>query len=121
MLRTSKQKNAIDKREVIRIYNQINQEIYDTGISQQKIEISENSLMIFAVHKRVEALKILRDNYPELVSYANTALFTEFKAKLKENIEDLTGMNIMSILMDYDAATQHSCGIIYFDKNIQNK
>lgn len=118
MDKTAKHKGPIQRQEIIRIYNQINQEIYETGISKHKIEISENRLMIFALHKRINALKMMRENYPELVSYANTAIFTEFKSKLKSEIEQLTGMNVVTILMDYDAATQHTCTIIYFDQPV---
>ncbi|HLQ73586.1 MAG TPA: Na-translocating system protein MpsC family protein [Bacillota bacterium] len=114
----TKDPHPIRRRDVLKIYNKINQEIYEIGISKHKIEFSENRLMIFAVHKRIAALKVMRKNFPELVSYANTAIFSEFKTKLKEELEQLTGLSINTVLMDYDATTQQSCTIVYFDVNI---
>lgn len=118
MIKKYHPKHSIDKQAVIRIYNQIIQDIYGKGVSKHKIEISENRLMIFAIHKRITALKVMRENFPELVSYTNTAIFTEFKARLKQEIETLTGLTSITILMDYDATTEHACSIIYFDKNL---
>lgn len=111
--------HSIRRHDILRIYNQINQEIYDVGISRHKIEFSENRLMIFAIHKRIAALKVMRESFPELASYANTAIFTEFKKKLKAALEEITNLPIITILMDYDASTQHSCTVIYFEKPIR--
>lgn len=115
MSKMTDEKYPIRRKDILRIYNRINQEIYDIGISKHKIEFSDNRLMIFAVHKRIAALKVMRQNFPELASYANTAIFTEFKTKLKEEIEALTGFPIITVLMDYDANTQLSSTIVYFD------
>lgn len=119
MSEPNKDGHPIRRRDVLKIYNQINQEIYEIGISKHKIEYSENRLMIFAVHKRIAALKVMRKNFPELVSYANTAIFSEFKTQLKEALEELTGLTINTVLMDYDGNTQQSCTIVYFDENVR--
>lgn len=61
----------------------------------------------------------MRESFPELVSNANTAISSEFKKKLKKEIEAMTGLSIVSILKDYDARSQNTCTIIYFDVPIQ--
>lgn len=109
----------VSKKEIALIYNRLNKDFYAAGASKNKIEISENRLMIFANHKRIPALKILRKNYPELVSAANAAIDTEFKAMLKEEIIKLTGLPVVTVLKDYDAESEHNCTVIYFEGPIE--
>lgn len=110
--------HKVSKKDVIRMYNKINMEIYEAGVSQHKIETSDNRLMIFAIHRRIPALKVMRENFSELVSHANTAIASEFKKKFRIEFEQATGLKVVSILKDYDAITQYTCTIIYFDHPI---
>lgn len=106
------------KKNVAQVYNRINQEFYAIGVVSQRINVFPDRLIIFAQHKRVPAFTALSENYRELTIYADAALIVEFKAKLKREIENVTGFRVASVLKDYDTATEHACCVIIFEKNI---
>ncbi|MFD1040268.1 Na-translocating system protein MpsC family protein [Virgibacillus byunsanensis] len=104
------------KKNVAQAYNKINQEIYATGVISQRINVSCDRLIIFAQHKRVPAFTALSKNFKELTTYADAALIAEFKSKLKKEIEDVTGLPVISVLKDYDTETEHACCVIIFEE-----
>jgi uncharacterized protein YbcI len=104
------------KKDIAQLYNKVNQEIYGVGVKKQRIEISQNKLMIFAQHKRVPALKTLSKNYAELTVTIDAALIKEYKARFKEQIEMIFGLRVLTILKDYDPITENACTIVYFDQ-----
>lgn len=106
------------KRNVAQVYNKINQEFYATGVISQRVDVFYDRLIIFAQHKRVPAFTVLSKNYSELTTYADAALIKEFKAKLKNEIEEVTGFPVISVLKDYDTETEHACCVIIFDRKI---
>lgn len=106
------------KRNVAQVYNRINQEFYATGVVSQRINVFNDRLIIFAQHKRVQAFAALSKNFHELTTYADAALIVEFKAKLKKEIEEVTGHSVVSVLKDYDTETEHACCVIIFENNI---
>lgn len=108
--------NRLLKKDIARVYNRINQDFYATGVRSQRIEIIGNKVVIFAQHKRVPAFSVLSKNFRELTTYADAALITEFKIKLKEEIELLTGNRVISVLKDYDTVTEHACCVIIFEE-----
>lgn len=106
------------KKNIALIYNRINQEFYATGVISQRINVFDDRIIIFAQHKRVPAFATLSKNFSELTTYADAALITEFKTKLKLEIEDVTGHQVISVLKDYDTVTEHACCVVIFDKKI---
>ncbi|HLQ73313.1 MAG TPA: Na-translocating system protein MpsC family protein [Bacillota bacterium] len=106
------------KRDIAQVYNRINQEFYATGVVSQRINLFDDRLIIFAQHKRVQAFTALSKNFQELTTYADAALIVEFKAKLKQEIEDVTGYKVLSVLKDYDSKTEHACCVIIFESNV---
>lgn len=105
------------KKSVAQIYNRINQEFYDTGVVSQRINVLYDRIIIFAQHKRIPAFMALSKNYRELTAYADAALISEFKVKLKQEIENVTGHQVISVLKDYDTETEHACCVVIFSKN----
>ncbi|OZU87803.1 DUF2294 domain-containing protein [Virgibacillus indicus] len=104
------------KKTIAQAYNRINQELYATGVVSQRINFLYDRVIIFAQHKRVPAFTALSKNFKELTAYADAALISEFKAKLKQEIEELTGHSVVSVLKDYDTVTEHACCVVIFDK-----
>ncbi|MED4206402.1 Na-translocating system protein MpsC family protein [Neobacillus mesonae] len=106
------------KKDVAQLYNRVNQEIYGVGVKKQRIEISQNKLLIFAQHKRVPALQTLSKNYQELTTSVDAALIKEYKAKFKEQIELIFGLRVITILKDYDPITEKAFTIVYFKEEV---
>jgi uncharacterized protein YbcI len=101
------------KKDIAQLYNKVNQEIYGVGVKKQRIDISHNKLIIFAQHKRVPALQTLSKNHMELTSSVDAALIAEYKAKFKEQIEQIFRLRVITILKDYDPITENACTIVY--------
>ncbi|TLS38933.1 Na-translocating system protein MpsC family protein [Pseudalkalibacillus caeni] len=103
------------KKNLAQLYNRVNQEIYGVGVKKQRIEFIENKALIFAQHKRVQALQMLSHHFHSLTISVDSALIVEFKSMLKEQIEETLQLNVKTILKDYDPITEDACTIIYFE------
>jgi uncharacterized protein YbcI len=106
------------KREIAQVYNRVNQEFYATGVRSQRVEVCDDRIIIFAKHKRVTAFKALSKNFQDLTIFADAALIIEFKEKFKQLIEDVTGLSVISVLKDYDPATEDAVCVIIVDEKI---
>lgn len=104
------------KKTIAQIYNRINQEFYATGVVSQRIQVLDDRIIIFAQQKRVPAFSVLSKNFKELTMCADAALIAEFKIKLKQEIEAVTGHRVISVLKDYDTETNHACSVVIFDR-----
>jgi uncharacterized protein YfbU (UPF0304 family) len=71
-------------------------------------------VIIFAQHKRVQALKMLSKNFHHLTISVDSALIAEFKSLFKVHIEETLDLKVRTILKDYDPVTEEACTIIYF-------
>ncbi|MGM0877732.1 MAG: hypothetical protein ACQEWV_24080 [Bacillota bacterium] len=58
--------NSSYKKQLSQLYNEVNQEIYSTGVSKQKIDIQDDRIVIFAQTKRSPLISVLSERYPEL-------------------------------------------------------
>lgn len=47
------------KKDIARIYNEVNKEIFQTGVIQLRVEVTDEKILIFGLHKRDPALQIL--------------------------------------------------------------
>lgn len=103
------------KKSLAQLYNRVNQEIYGVGVKKQRIECLDDRVMIFAQHKRVQALQMLSRNFQTLTISVDSALIVEFKSLLKGYIEDALHIKVKTILKDYDPVTEEACTIIYFE------
>ncbi|PWW25799.1 uncharacterized protein DUF2294 [Cytobacillus oceanisediminis] len=102
------------KKDLAHLYNRINQEIYGVGVKKQRIETFDDRVIIFAQHKRVQALKMLSKNFHHLTISVDSALIAEFKSLFKVHIEATLDLKVRTILKDYDPVTEEACTIIYF-------
>lgn len=112
--------NASFKKQLSQLYNEVNQEIYSTGVSKQKIDIAENRIVIFAETKRSPLISVLGKRYPELTLSVDGALAMEYKRRLKEHVEEQFGLTVTAIFKDYDASSQHACTVIYVQEPLDS-
>lgn len=100
------------KQEVMKLNNQVNEEMYGRGLDWQKVEIMGDKIVIIALNRRISVLKHL-DNKDNLTArLMDLALLNEFKVRLKKSFEESTGLGIRSILKDYDPVNQMAGTII---------
>jgi uncharacterized protein YbcI len=107
------------KKDIAQLYNEINQEIFGLGVRKQRIEIIDNKIIIFGQHKRVPALAILEKRYHELILSVDAALVSEYKQRLREQIERMLHIKVVTILKDYDSGTEQACTVVYLEKSLQ--
>lgn len=110
--------NSSFKRQLSQLYNDLNQEIYSTGVSQQKVDIHDNCIVIFAQTKRSPLISVLSKRYPELTISVDGALAMEYKLRLKEKFEKKFGMKVNTIFKDYDSTSEHACTVIYLEQSL---
>lgn len=110
--------NASFKKQLSQLYNEVNQEIYSTGVSKQKIDVVDNRIVIFAQTKRSPLISVLGERYPELTLSVDGALAMEYKRRLKEKFEKQFQLTVTTIFKDYDSASEHACTVIYLDKSL---
>lgn len=114
MTLTSSHFHPTFKKDLAHLYNRINQEIYGVGVKKQRIETFDDRVIIFAQHKRVQALRMLSKNFHHLTISVDSALIAEFKSLFKVHIEETLHFEVKTILKDYDPVTEEACTIIYF-------
>ena len=101
------------RKDLAHLYNRVNQEIYGVGVKKQRIETFDDRVIIFAQHKRVQALHMLSKNFHHLTISVDSALIVEFKSLFKGQIEETLNLKVKTILKDYDPVTEEACTVIY--------
>lgn len=114
----SKYTTGVLKQEIVKIYNSINQEIFGIGIKSQRIEIAGDKVYIFATHKRIPALKILDAEHRSLTASVDMLVMEANKRMLKEQIEKQLGLEVRSVLKDYDPKSEFSGTMIIFKESL---
>ncbi|MBN2982476.1 DUF2294 family protein [Cohnella algarum] len=107
------------KQEIIKIYNSINQDIFGIGIKSQKIDVYGDKVLIFATHKRIPALKILDDDHRSLTANVDMLIMEINKNRLKEQLEQKLGLEVVAVLKDYDPKAEISGTIIILKDKIE--
>lgn len=100
------------KQEVIKINNQVNEEIYSRGLDWQKIDIIGDKIIIIALNRRISVLRHIDEKDAFTARLMDLALLNEFKIRFKKNFEDKFQLKIRTILKDYDPVNQLAGTII---------
>ncbi|KGR91348.1 hypothetical protein CD30_05870 [Ureibacillus massiliensis 4400831 = CIP 108448 = CCUG 49529] len=105
----------ISNKDVARLNIKVYQEIFGVGVHDQKIDISDNKIIILAGTKRIVALDSLSEEYGELVSALDAALSTKYKNRIKEELEALYNIKVIGLFGDYDPKAVMSCIVVCFE------
>ncbi len=100
------------KREIIRLYNEINQDMYAVGVRKQRVDLLGDKIVVVAEHQRIPALSTLDREHRYLTRMVDAALLDEYKARMQVRIEALLGIPVRTILKDYDPVSQLAGTII---------
>lgn len=90
------------KQAVVRIYNQVNQEIFRVGTRTVKVELLGPHLLILAEHCRLPSQSILDQSEPSLSRMVDLSLIDRFKVRLRQRLAEELQLPIRSLLKDYD-------------------
>jgi uncharacterized protein YbcI len=107
------------KHEIIKIYNTVNQELFGIGIQSQKIEIIGDKILIYAIHKRIPALRVLDETQRLLTRAVDSSIIEANKNLLAGKIEESLGLPIHVIFKDYDPRTEMAMTVIVLKENIE--
>ncbi|GAB6929496.1 hypothetical protein JCM10914A_34790 [Paenibacillus sp. JCM 10914] len=108
------------KQDLLRVYNAINKKIFNVGVKQQKVDFVGNKIIIVSRNSRVPVLKLLDENYPLSTRQLDHLLFQVFKQEIKACLEEQFQFKIITILKDYDAATEYSGTIVFLEQDVES-
>ena len=94
------------KQEIIKINNQVNEEMYSRGLDWQKIDILGDKIIILSLNRRISVLKHIDEKDAFTARLMDLALLNEFKIRFKKYFEDKFQLKIRTILKDYDPVNQ---------------
>lgn len=107
------------KQEILKVYNSVNRQIFNTGVRQQNIEFAGSKIIILSLNTRIPALKLLDDNYAGTTDYMDHLLTQVFKKQIKTAIEKQFHLKVVAVFKDYDAASEFSGTIICLDRDVE--
>jgi len=108
------------KQEIIKINNQINEEMYGRGLDWQKIDIIGDKIIILALNRRISVLKHVDEKDAFTARLMDLALLNEFKIRFKKQFEDKFQLKIRTILKDYDPINQLAGMMIITVQQVDN-
>ncbi|EFQ24661.1 conserved hypothetical protein [Aminomonas paucivorans DSM 12260] len=94
------------KQELMRINNAVNQEMFGVGLRRQKVDLLDDRILLMAQNPRVKALTVFDSGEGITGRLMDLALLEEYKKRLRKALEDRLGVQIRSVLKDYDPAEE---------------
>lgn len=107
------------KQEILKVYNAVNKQIFNTGVRQQNVEFVGNKIIILSLNSRVPVLRLLDEDYSDSTKYLDHLLSQIFKKQIKAALEKQFKLNIVAVFKDYDAMTEYSGTIICLDRDVE--
>ena len=108
------------KQSILKVYNEINMEMFNAGVSRQKVDFVGNKILILSINHRVPVLKLLDGKDRESTKRLDSLLSEHFKSELKKAFERAFQMHIVATLKDYDIVTEYSGTIIILDRDVES-
>lgn len=107
------------KQDLIRIYNAINRDMFAVGVRQQRVDLLGDKILIVAEHERIPAMACLDPQHRPITRIVDALLLDEYKRRLKERVETLTGAKVYTVLKDYDPLTQMAGTLILLHEPLE--
>ncbi|MBB6732455.1 Na-translocating system protein MpsC family protein [Cohnella zeiphila] len=108
------------KQSILKLYNEINMEMFNAGVSRQRVDFVGNKILILSINHRVPVLKLLDGKDRESTKRLDSLLSEHFKSELKKAFEREFQMHIVATLKDYDIVTEYSGTIIILDRDVES-
>jgi hypothetical protein len=94
------------KKRMCQIYNEISKELFGFGTTLLRANVEGNMVSFYAKHRRSPRSAALEDEAPGLKLEVDFRMSQLYKRRFREKLEEQMGLNIETVLRDYDAATQ---------------
>ncbi|MCS5695713.1 DUF2294 domain-containing protein [Desulfofundulus thermocisternus] len=94
------------KQELIKVYNQVNKELYNIGTRWVRVELAGRYILIVASHRRLPSGRVLNGKMPVIARMFDILLLDEFKEKFKDALTARFKFEIECILKDYDPGSE---------------
>ena len=106
------------KRQITKIYNNINQELFSAGVQSLHVTIVANKIIILAEHHRIPSLKVLDESYRDKTKEIDVLLGEIFKKRLKVELQQQMSLDIQLIFRDYDHLNEMVATLIVLKENL---
>ncbi|SFL59129.1 Uncharacterized conserved protein [Paenibacillus sp. 1_12] len=108
------------KQELAKDYQEVYLELFEFGTKNQRLDIIGNKLLFLDSHRRVFALKTLDRQNREFSRIMDVMLIDQFKERFKMKLIEKYGFQIVTILKDYDPASELTATVIVLDQDVAN-
>lgn len=105
------------KQRTLRVYNSVNQQVSGVGVREVRADFLGPRILITARHHRIPALKVLDEDRRDLTRSVDIAVIDAFKALLVRELSEELGVPVVSVLKDYDPATEIAFTLIVFERD----
>lgn len=106
------------KQDVLRLYNEVNKKIFQTGVRQQKVDVIGNKMLIVSINTRIPVLKLTDRIDPLASSSVDRVLQRQFKEEFRQLLQAKYPMKVIAVLKDYDVETEHAGTVVIFEQDV---
>lgn len=117
---TEKQDVVKTKKELFRLFNAVNKEVYGYGVTEFKITCVDNMVIFTTKDNRVHTLQVLEERHMALKRNVDQALFDEFKLRLYDKLTNEIQMQPTALFRDYDPESKLAVTIAIFNGDVTN-
>lgn len=108
------------KQAIMKEYNLVNQMVFKVGVTEQKVSVFEDKIIIVAKHKRIPVLEIIDEANNNLAEIVDRLLIDKSKELLASAITKEFGIHVALILKDYDPKKEVSGTLIVTNKKFND-
>jgi hypothetical protein len=99
------------KQEILRAYNRVTQELTGGGVSQQRVHLADEYVLVVARHQRVPTLRTIATVDAALARWADVAVVDAVKVRFGQVLTDL-GLDVVTVLKDYDPVAELTATVV---------
>lgn len=104
------------KKELCRLFIEVNKEIYGYGVTEIKVSLVENMIIFQTKDNRVHVLKILEERNLDLKKSVDQILFDEFKERLYSSLKRNMNLSPVAVFRDFDSVSRMAVTVAVFDQ-----
>ncbi len=106
------------KQDLLRLYNEVNKKIFQSGVRQQRVDVIGNKILILSVNTRIPVLQLTDRVDPMASAVVDRVLQRQFKEEFRALLETKYHMKVIAVLKDYDIATEQAGTIVIFEQDV---
>jgi len=104
------------KQEIMRINNNVNINIFGTGLRRQRVVIVDDKIVISADNKRIPALAAIDKKDRTTTRFVDVALLDEYKQQLYKELKQQLKLPVKCVLKDYDPYCELAVTVIVLEE-----